>query len=182
VQRRLRNLKKAKVIEVKRRGLTHTNLYVRLQLRHLHAVPDEAADTAEVRSPETATVRSTEAAAVRHEAYAVEGDAREEDTERSASRGADKSSPALRALVDELSDSHDGTYKVFAKAFLPQLHDGYFEFVLDQLLDDRRPYGIDGCPVESEAAIAYDTLGRMRAGPGLCGMPARYHRRHQEEW
>lgn len=49
-----------------------------------------------------------------------------------------------------------------------------------QLLDDWRPYGIDGCPVESEAAIAYDTLDRLLAGPGVCGMPARYHRPCQE--
>jgi hypothetical protein len=35
-------------------------------------------------------------------------------------------------------------------------------------------------PVESEAAIAYDTLDRLLAGPGVCGMPARYHRPCQE--
>ena len=43
-----------------------------------------------------------------------------------------------------------------------------------------RSYGIDGCPVESEAAIAYDTLDRLLAGPGVCGMPAGYHRPCQE--
>lgn len=128
-------------------------------------------------------MRPPEAAPVRHEADALEVDEGEGDKSKPpASAGAQKASPAVRALVDALEDADDGTYSVFAKAFLPDLHDGYFEFVLDELLDKWRPEGINGEPVRSETALAYETLDRLLAGPGMCGMPARYHLRYSEPW
>jgi DNA-binding Lrp family transcriptional regulator len=182
VQRRLRKLKKAKVIEIRRRGLTHTNLYVRLQPRHLHAVHDEAPDTAEVRLPETATVRRPEAAAVRHEVDGVEVDAREEDTRLSVDGGAKNAPPslppsnehpidenteaALVALVEVLSDSDARTLKVFRRDF-GHLHADAAWFALD-VLDERQrrartsPSVYD--PIHHEAGYARGILEAVANG------------------
>jgi hypothetical protein len=192
VQRRLAKLKKAKVIEVRRRGLTHTNLYVRLQPRQLHAVPDEAPDTEDVRPPETATVRPQEAAPVRHKADAVEADAREESKSTGASlaldareceRSPNDSRSVVRAMQELLLPVVSGadtqtaiTYARIIEQANGRIHEGHIEYLRDKLTGELPDHRYSTIEADDEARYICRALETYADGCYAGPLPNRYER------